>query len=83
MAKAAVSNLVVGDFDYELSAKRVPVAGPVGAPATGATWGIASESGSAMRVGSNEASCVSASGVTPPRWRFARNSGKWNLTNPR
>jgi hypothetical protein len=45
MAKATVGHLVVGDFDYELSPKRLPVAGPVSAPAAGATWGIASESG--------------------------------------
>jgi hypothetical protein len=45
MAKATVSHLVVGDFDYELSPKRLPVAGPVSAPAAWATWGIASESG--------------------------------------
>src|ERR1700730_16457251 len=44
MAKATISYLVVADFDYEVSPKRLALAGPVSAPAARATWGIASES---------------------------------------
>ena len=49
MAKATICYLVVADFDYELSPKRLPLAGPVTAPAARATWGIAGESGPTSR----------------------------------